>query len=102
MTAPDLPDPTEATDPTEAPRAAQASVEHLRSAAHELIAAARSALDAAEEFVDNPETTASLNDVAETVTAFVRSVVPTRRGSPGQGAGDDDEGDSGIERIPVT
>ena len=95
-------EPTDGAGPTEGPGAAKESVEHLRSAARELIAAARSALDAAEEFVDDPETVASLTDVAETVTAFVRSVVPTRRGSPGQGGDGDEEGDSGIERIPVT
>lgn len=102
MSIPDPAEAAEATGTAEPPGAAHESVEHLRSAARELIAAARSALDAAEEFVDNPETAASLTDVAETVTAFVRSVVPTRRGSPGQGGSGDDEGDSGIERIPVT
>jgi hypothetical protein len=86
----------------EGPPAAHESIEHLRAAARELIAAARSALDAAEEFVDSPETSASLSEVAETVSSFVRSVVPVRRNAPAQGEDDDDPDDSGIERIPVT
>lgn len=94
--------PRSITTDDEGPAAAHESVEHLRAAARELIAAARSALDAAEEFVDSPETSASLSEVAETVSSFVRSVVPTRRNAPGQGDDDDDLGDTDIERIPVT
>lgn len=77
---------------------AHESIEHLRSAAHELIAAARAALDAAEEFVDNPDTKSSLNDVADVVTSFFRSVVPGRRPV----AEDDlDDDESAIERIEI-
>lgn len=84
---------------------AREGIEHLQAAARELIAAARAALDVAEDMVDDPDTVASLTGVAETVTGFVRTVVPSRRhgGDAGRGgpAGDDD-GDSTVQRIPVT
>ena len=98
----------EAADPTDAEGEAGGghdfaaeSVEHLRVAAHELIAAARAALDAAEDFVDDPQTKSSLTDVAEIVTSFIRSVVPTRR--PASATTDDDDPDdpSTIERIEI-
>jgi hypothetical protein len=77
---------------------ARLGIEHLQAAARELIAAARAALDVAEDLVDDPDTVASLTGVADSVTGFVRSVVPTRR--PPQG--DDEDGDPAVQHIPVT
>lgn len=80
---------------------ARQGIEHLQAAARELIAAARAALDVAEDLVDDPDTVASLTGVADSVTGFVRSVVPTRR-QPEPDAGDDPEGDSEVQQIPIT
>ena len=95
-----------APEPDSAHDRAREGIEHLQAAARELIAAARAALDVAEDMVDDPDTVASLTGVAETVTGFVRSVVPSRRqgGDAARGGreGDDDEGDSTVQRIPVT
>ena len=94
-------DPTPDADPGGGHDFAHESIEHLRVAAHELIAAARAALDAAEDFVDNPETKSSLSEVAETVTSFIRSVVPTRRPTATDDDDPDDDDPSAIERIEI-
>jgi hypothetical protein len=65
---------------------------HLQSAALELIAAVRAFLDAAEEVVRDP---AGAVAVATTLAGRARG----RR--PPAGA-DDGEGDSAVQRIPVT
>ena len=87
---------------------AREGIEHLQAAAREIIAAARAALDVAEELVDDPDTVASLTGMAGNVTGavsdLVRSVVPGWR--PGASRSDDTSGDDGdepkIQRIPVT
>lgn len=84
---------------------AREGIEHLQSAARELIAAARAALDVAEDLVDDPDTVASLAGMADTVTGFVRSVVPSRRTATTAsrtGGDQGDQGSSGVRRIPVT
>jgi hypothetical protein len=70
-------------------------VAHLQAAARELIAAARSALDAAEELVEDPR-------MADTVTGLLRSVVPPRRPVPGTETDTAEGGGSPVQRIDVT
>jgi hypothetical protein len=90
---------------------AREGVEHLQAAARELIAAARAALDVAEEVVNDPESLATLagslatvGDVARRVTGTggwpLRGAATGRRGEHG-GDGDGDEAPR-IERITVT
>jgi hypothetical protein len=93
---------------------ARESVEHLRAAAHELIEAARAALDVAEEWVDDPDAVATLASTLAGVGAVARRVAGTggwlpAPGGPGTGAAvaspDDEpgsEGDPRVQRIPVS
>lgn len=77
---------------------ADEGLEHLQTAAEELIAAARAFLDVAEEVVTDPKT-------AESLVGFLDSVAGlARRGRPGwaggsAGKGDDDDP---VEHIPVS
>ena len=57
------------TDPT------RAGLEHLQAAAHEMIAAARSMLDAVEELVDDPRTASSLTTALATVGRVIEGAV---------------------------
>jgi hypothetical protein len=69
---------------------ARESVEHLRAAAHELIEAARAALDVAEEWVDDPDAVATLAGTLANVGAVARRVAGTGGWLPapgGPGAG---------------
>ena len=81
---------------------ARAGIEHLQAAARELIAAARAALDVAEDIVEDPDTAASLAGVADTVTGFVRSVVPSRRTVAGDGESAPEGDETSVQRIHIT
>ena len=70
------------------PRGAQAAA-HLQAAALEVIAAVRALLDAAEEVVRDPSRVAA---AATSMAGRTRS----GRDTPG------DEGDEGVQRIPVS
>lgn len=77
---------------------AQKGMEHLQTAAREVIQATRTLLDAAEELVDDPKAVqglvGTLAAVAAAAAARLRSDVP---------AGDDDEDDDGrVQRIGVS
>lgn len=73
---------------------ADEGVEHLQTAAEELIAAARAFLDVAEEVVTDPQTARSLLGLLESVAGMAT------RGRPGgSGAAD---GDDPVEHIPVS
>ena len=82
----------------------QASVEHLQSAAREVIAATRSLLDAAEELVDDPKAVqglvGTLGKLATAAAGRLRSDAARARGA----SGDDDDGDDdgGVQRIRVS
>jgi hypothetical protein len=89
---------------------ARASVEHLQAAARELIEAARSMLDVAEEWVNDPDVATSLTSALGTVGEVARRfAAPARRPvdgtepsvgpSSGDAPGDDEPR---IERITVT
>ncbi len=69
-------------------------LEHLQQAARELIAAARSVLDAAEDLLDDPAT-------AEAVISGVRTVVSAVARAARPGEGEPAAGGSTIERIDV-
>ena len=71
-------------------------IEHLQTAAREVIKATRSLLDAAEELVDDPK---SVQDIVATLTAVAQSAATRLRG----GTGHDDDGDDGqVQRIRVS
>lgn len=77
---------------------ADEGLEHLQTAAEELIAAARAFLDVAEEVVTDPKTADSLLGLLDSVTTMAT------RGRSGRapGAGRRDEGDDPVEHIPVS
>jgi hypothetical protein len=96
------------TTPGELPPAAQArareGVEHLQSAARELIAAARAALDVAEEVVNDPDAVSSLAGSLSSVGDLARRLTGTggwspARNEPGGDSEPDDE--PRVQRITV-
>lgn len=74
---------------------ADEGLEHLQTAAEELIAAARAFLDVAEEVVTDPQTARSLLGLLESVAGMAT------RGRPG-GSGGAGDGDDPVEHIPVS
>lgn len=70
---------------------ADEALEHLQTAAHEMIKAARAFLDVAEELVNDPRT-------ADTVLGFIDTVADAAGKARPQGRGDDDP----VEHIPVS
>jgi hypothetical protein len=81
--------------------AARDSLEHLQTAAHELLRAARSLLDAAEAVIDEPKALESIGDAFATVVRLVGAgaAVVTRDGSAASNNG---EGDGGVQHIRVS
>jgi len=92
-------------------------VEHLQVAARELIAAARSFLDVAEDLVRDPKVAegllAGIGDLADaarraaTEAAKEAATRTTDRGASGTGGtggshGDEDGGGGGVQHIPVS
>jgi hypothetical protein len=102
------------TTPGELPPAAQArareGVEHLQAAARELIAAARAALDVAEEVVNDPEAVSSMAGTLSSVGDLARRLTgtggwPLARSEPGGDDYDDDgapDDEPRVQRITVT
>jgi hypothetical protein len=78
-------------------------VEHLQSAARELIAAARAFLDVAEDVVRDPKVAegllAGLGDLADTARTAARDAA-RRATERGDGSGDEDDG--GVQHIHVS
>ena len=72
-------------------------LEHLQTAAEELIAAARAFLDVAEEVVTDPKTADSLLGLLDSVAALANRRRPGGGGRSGTGDGDDP-----VEHIPVS
>jgi hypothetical protein len=80
-------------------------VEHLQAAAKELIEAARSFLDVAEDLVRDPSVAegllAGIGDLADTARHAARDAA--RRAAGADGGGDDEgEDDGGVEHIHVS
>jgi hypothetical protein len=99
--------------PGELPPAAQArareGVEHLQAAARELIAAARAALDVAEEVVNDPDAVSSMAGSLSSVGDLARRLTgtggwPLARSEPGDDDHDDPAPDDEprVQRITVT
>ena len=77
----------------------QEGIEHLQTAAREVIKATRSLLDAAEDLVDDPR---SVQDIVATLTALAQAAA-SRLGGTGRSRTDDDDGDDGqVQRIRVS
>lgn len=91
----------------EAQARAREGVAHLQAAARELIAAARAALDVAEEWVDDPESLASLAGTLAAVGDVARRMTGTGGwsrpgGAPSAAASAPPDDEPGVERIRVT
>jgi hypothetical protein len=80
-------------DPTDR---AREGVEHLQAAARELIAAARAALDVAEDLVDDPDMAASMAGAVGSLGDMLRNVTSAWRGT-GKGSGRTGSGTSATE-----
>jgi hypothetical protein len=96
---------------------AREGVQHLQAAARELIAAARAALDVAEQWVEDPEALVSavsalagLGELARRMAGTTppgpgRAAGPGGPADPGDDAGPDGDGDGDeprVQRIPVS
>jgi hypothetical protein len=103
------PDESDDTAGPDAADRAREGVEHLQSAARELIAAARAALDVAEDLFDDPDMAASMAGAVGSLGDMLRNVTSSwragRNGETGHGPDDADRGDDppdpGVERITV-
>ena len=80
---------------------ARAGLEHLQAAALEMIAAARSMLDAVEELLDDPRTAASLTTAVATVGRVIEGAVASVT-STVTGTGDDPNDEPHVQRIKVS
>jgi hypothetical protein len=80
---------------------AREGLEHLQSAAHEMIAAARSMLDAVEEVLDDPRAATSMAAAFGTLTRLVEGAVASVGGMvAGSTSAPDDE--PRVQRIKVS
>ncbi len=77
---------------------ADEGLEHLQTAAEELIAAARAFLDVAEEVVTDPKTADSLLGLLDSVAGLAKRSRPGRA----SGSGRPEDGDDPVEHIPVS
>jgi hypothetical protein len=83
---------------------AREGLDHLQSAARELIAAARAALDVAEDLIDDPDTIASVVGAAGHLGGLgdvVRTLVAGRRDPHRDDAPADSDAESAVQRIKV-
>ena len=84
----------------------RSSLEHLQAAAHEVIQATRSLLDAAEDLIDDPAAVqgvvATLASVAQAAAARLRSEPPSAPGASSPDGDDDDPDDGRVQRIRIT
>ena len=81
--------------------AARAGLEHLQAAALEMIAAARSMLDAVEELLDDPRAAASVTNAFATVGRVIEGAVASVA-STMTGATDGDDDEPHVQRIRVS
>ena len=81
--------------------AARAGFEHLQAAAQEMIAAARSMLDAVEELLEDPRTAASLTTAVATVGRVIEGAVASVTSTMSGGAADHDD-EHHVQRIKVS
>jgi coenzyme F420-reducing hydrogenase alpha subunit len=86
---------TEPTDP------AREGLEHLQAAAREMIAAARSMLDAVEELMEDPQAASSITSAFGTVGRLIEGAVSQVSGIVGGSASSDDD-EPRVQRIKVS
>ena len=80
---------------------AREGLEHLDAAAHEMIAAARSMLDAVEELLDDPRTAASITAAVATVGRVIEGAVASVTSTMAGGTPDQDH-EPHVQRIRVS
>lgn len=101
---PDPPGPAGPTGGTDAQDRAREGLDHLQNAARELIAAARAALDVAEDLIDDPDTIGSVVGAAGRFGGLgdlVRHLLPTHRDADAEGGRRSEGTEPGIQRIEV-
>jgi hypothetical protein len=79
---------------------AREGLEHLQAAAHEMIAAARSMLDAVEEILEDPRAADSMASAFGTMSRLVEGAVATVSGMVPRGASEPDD-EPRVQRIKV-
>lgn len=79
---------------------AREGLEHLSSAAHEMIAAARSMLDAVEELLDDPRAAVSIAAAVGTISRLVEGAVASV-GDMVSGHGSPEDDEPRVQRIKV-
>jgi hypothetical protein len=84
--------------PDEAEDKVQQGIEHLQSAAREMIQATRSLLDAAEELIEDPR---SVQELVGTLGSLAQATAARFRPG-GATSEDDDPGDGPVQRIKVS
>ena len=81
---------------------ARAGLEHLQAAALEMIAAARSMLDAVEELLDDPRAAASVTSAFATVGRVIEGAVSSVASTITGAADGDDDDEPHVQRIRVS
>ena len=76
-------------------------MEAVQSAAKEMIAAARTLLDVAEELVQDPNAASTMLGALSSVARAATNFAPGRP-TRADGSGEDDDDDGGVRRIPVS
>jgi hypothetical protein len=79
---------------------AREGVEHLQAAAHEMIAAARSMLDAVEEILEDPRAASSMASAFGTVSRLIEGAVAQVSGVVAAGHSEADD-EPRVQRIKV-
>lgn len=76
-------------------------LEHLQAAAHEMIGAARSMLDAVEEILDDPRAATSMASAFGTMNRLIEGAVASVAGMVAGGASEPDD-EPRVQRIKVS
>ena len=80
---------------------AREGLEHLQGAAHEMIAAARSMLDAVEEILDDPRAVTSMASAFGTMSRLIEGAVASASSMVAGGATEPDD-EPRVQRIKVS
>lgn len=79
---------------------ARESIEHFHAAAQEMVAAARSMLDAVEELLNDPRAGVAIASAVGTVGKLIEGAVASVGSAMARN--DDDDGDNRVQRIKVS
>ena len=82
--------------------AAREGLEHLQAAAHEMVGAARSMLDALEEIIDDPRAAAAMASAFDTMSRLVEGAVQSVSGMLAGGGGSSSDDEPRVQRIKVS